>query len=576
MWLQTIRADFRNARFQWGLIISTSYIVPILEVGAVFLIYAIIDHAAHQQATGIITGVFGYFGIAGPTDFTVTFILAIAALSAIGGSVTSRYINQVFMGRLRIQTYIGHCHRLVDTFLHTNLRNARTVGKDRVINSVLNDSGALQASVELGLNSAAAVWAIAICLIGAAFLSWKLLIVGIVLYALPIFASKHTFRWMRALGDERVRAQERALSHLNDVLGGFERTKTDGLETLLSSNTNSMLQDTQKWKIDKRIVEAQQIAILDGLSMTGILVVLYAGVVLLQLELSLMLALFLLFSRLRGNVTAVTRAAMEFRALIAPVYRYFEMLLALGHHQFNSHEAVISPETVAPLVLSNINFSYHEAPVLRGVTFTANKGDKILITGASGQGKSTLVEILCGLLPPNEGSISIAGEPFDEAAFYRFRPAITLVTPSVYLFRGSLRENLAIGRTISEEQLMLALEQAQLSEVVDAIDGGLDGDIGINGDKLSLGQRQRVILARVFLDRPKLLLMDEATSNLNPSLEAEIIDKLQTFLDPDCIIIMIAHKAPKNFLCDRSYEMRNGTLINLADASTAHLAASAE
>jgi ABC-type bacteriocin/lantibiotic exporter with double-glycine peptidase domain len=568
MWLQTIRADFQFARLKWGLIVSTSYIVPILEVSAVFLIYAIIDSTAHQQAAGIISKVFSYIGISSPTDFTITLILAIAALSAISAAVGSRYLNQVILGRLRIHIYVGHCHRLIDTFLHTNLRNARKVGKDKIINSVFNDCGALQGSVELGLNTVAAIWAIGLCLIGAAFLSWKLLIAGVALYVLPILASKHIFRWMRALGDERVRSQERSLSHLTDVLGGFERTKTDGLEALLSRNTNHMLQDTQKWKIDKRIAEAQQVAILDGLSMAGILIVLYLGVVLLKLELSLMLALFLLFSRLRGHVATMTRAAMEFRAQIAPVYRYFELLSALGRHQFDSHEIAVSPETVAPLVLSNINFKYHELPVLRGVTFTANKGEKILITGASGQGKSTLVEILCGLLPPNEGTISIAGEPFDEAAFYRFRPAITLVTPSVYLFRGTLRENLTMGRTISEEQLILALEQAQLSEVVDAIDGGLDGDIGINGDKLSLGQRQRVILARVFLDRPKLLLMDEATSNLNPSLEAEIIDKLQTYVDPDCIIIMIAHKAPKNFQHTRSYEMRSGELIELANASS--------
>lgn len=568
MWLQTIREDFQLERLKWGLVVSTSYVVPILEVGSVFLIYAIIDAPAHQQAAKIITNLLSYVGVARPTDFTITLILAMTALAAIGGVVGARYLNQVTMGRLRIQIYIRHCRRLIDTFLHTNLSKARNIGKDRIINSVFHDCGALQGSMVLGLHLIAAIWAISLCLIGAAFFSWKLLIVGFILYALPLMASKYIYHWMEVLGKEQVKSHERWVSHLNDVLSGFERTKADGLEMLLSRDTGYVLQKTQQWRIDKRIATSQQVAILDGSSMAGILITLYFGVVLLELELSLLLALFILFGRLRGHVSVMTGAVMQIRAYIAPGYRYFELLLALGDHKFDINKTAVTPKNIDPIVLSDVSFQYHKIPVLSGINFSANKGDRILITGASGQGKSTLVEILCGLLPPNKGSISIAGQNFDEETFYSFRDRITLVTPSVYLFQRTLRDNLTMGRAINEKQLIEALTQAHLSDVVDAIDGGLDGDLGTNGNKLSLGQRQRVILARAFLSNPKLLLMDEATSNLNPSLEAKIVDNIQSFVDPDCIIIMIAHKAPNNFQHTQSYEIRGGKLIDLADASS--------
>lgn len=563
MYTETLRVTYRTARAKWVTIVSTSYIVPILEVGAIFMIYALIDTAARAQATAIFGKIFGTVNLPAPEAQTVTVLLFIAAFSMIAASVSSRYVNQVLLGRLRIQMYVAHCHRLIDAFLHTNIRRARDVGKDRVINSVFNDCGSVQSSVELGIASIGAVWAIGLCLVAAAALSWKLLLAGVVLYALPILASRHIFVWMRALGEERVRSQERALGHLNDVLQGFERTKTDGLENLLSRDSNEMLHSTQQWKIDKRIAEAKQLAILDGLSMIGILIVLFFGISVFDLELSLMLALFLIFGRLRGHVTILTRSALELRALISPISRYFELVSAFDYAPFSAAGNRPDPSSLVPIELSNVNFRYGEIPVLRDINLSADRADRILITGASGQGKSTLIEVLCGLLPPDSGAISVAGQPFDEEAFYRLRSAITLVTPSVYLFRGSLRDNLTLGRTVSDADITEALEHARLNEVVESLDGGLDGDIGVNGSSLSLGQRQRALLCRVFLDRPKLLLLDEATANLNPDLEVDIIDRLQSFLDPDCVVIMVAHKAPANFNFNKRYEMREGRLIEI-------------
>ena len=569
-WIRSIQQAFRLSRARWLAAIVAGHTHPLLEVAAIFLIYAIIEPQARGQLTNYVGRTANYFGLAPPDAMLTIILLAVSAFICIAATVGMHYLNQVLLAHLRIQIYVTHCHQLIDSFLHTDIRHARKVGKDRVINSVMNDCGSLQSSMELGLNLIAGIWAIAIYLLGAAILSWQILLVGFVLYAVPVFAGRHIFRWMRVIGQTRVGSHERMMGHLNDVLQGFERTKSEGLEGLLSLNTTKMLQSTQRWKIDKRVATAKYQAILDGLSLTGILLVLLIGITIIGLELTTLVAAFLLFSRLRGNIAVVTGAAMEIKALIAPIYRYFELLRELEPDGLWSKNDSVHPGQIAPVELSGVCFGYgEERTILENINLRFEAGDRILITGPSGQGKSTLVEILCGLLPPNRGVVSVAGVPLKGQNFYRYRPLITLVTPNVYLFRGSLRDNLLMGKEVSDAEFHKALDLAGLDKVVEAIEGGADGDLGINGDNLSVGQRQRVVLARAYLSQPMLLLLDEATANLDSELEAELITRLQNFLHPDAIVVMVAHKPPKNFTYSRHYKIVEGHLtpIDAPDAA---------
>ena len=198
--------------------------------------------------------------------------------------------------------------------------------------------------------------------------------------------------------------------------------------------------------------------------------------------------------------------------------------------------------------------------MLRGVDFTAQAGDRILIQGPSGMGKSTLLEVLCGLLPPDQGRVLYDGRPLTQELFYEYRREMAFVSSTVWIFDDTMRNNLLLGEALTPERLQQALRLAKLEEVVRDLPNGLDTRLGVNGKNLSQGQRQRLLLARIYLKQPRLLLLDEATANLDPATENEVINAMLSFIDPSAILIMIAHKAPPGISFNKRLILQDGVL----------------
>jgi ABC-type multidrug transport system fused ATPase/permease subunit len=167
----------------------------------------------------------------------------------------------------------------------------------------------------------------------------------------------------------------------------------------------------------------------------------------------------------------------------------------------------------------------------------------VAIVGSSGAGKTSLVDVLLGAILPNEGSVTISGEaPAD--AIKQWPGAIAYVPQNVMVLEGTIRENIALGFPVSEatdELVMSAIVVAQLDQYVRSLPNGLDTYIEEKGTNLSGGQRQRIGIARAMFTKPKLLVLDEATSSLDGQTEAYISDAIQT-LKGDVTVITIAHR----------------------------------
>ncbi|MBA7698557.1 Vitamin B12 import ATP-binding protein BtuD [subsurface metagenome] len=278
--------------------------------------------------------------------------------------------------------------------------------------------------------------------------------------------------------------------------------------------------------------------------------------------------IFVLFNRMKVHVTKISASAIRIREQIPNIYRYFDLLNLLAPQVAGVDEEVTG-HVFHKIEARSVDFKYDQEFILNDVNFEACAGDRILIQGPSGQGKSTFLEILCGILPPSNGVVLYDGNCLDEEFFYKVRPLIAYVSPTVYLFQDTLRENLVMGMPIEEKKLDRALKLSRLDEMVAELPDGLDSFIGIDGDNLSLGQRQRVILARLYLKNPRLVLLDEATANLDLELENQIIENLLSFLDPQSILVMVAHKEPKGMPFNKRFIMENGSLMPAAFSSSA-------
>lgn len=221
--------------------------------------------------------------------------------------------------------------------------------------------------------------------------------------------------------------------------------------------------------------------------------------------------------------------------------------------------------------LDEVWFRYptRDTPAIRGLTFKIVAGESFGIIGKTGSGKSTLLDLILGVLEPDRGSVSVDGIPLDERR-EEWQRAIGYVPQDVYLVDDTLRANVALGwysDDVDEERVLEAIRLAELDEVVANLPDGLATRVGERGVRLSGGQRQRVGLARALYTRPSVLVLDEATSNLDQVTERQIVETL-TELRGGLTMIFVTHRIASVRNCDRILYLEAGSLRALGSFET--------
>ncbi len=214
------------------------------------------------------------------------------------------------------------------------------------------------------------------------------------------------------------------------------------------------------------------------------------------------------------------------------------------------------------LRVENICFSYgEEFNVLDGVSLEIAAGEKVALVGASGGGKSTLVQIVLGLYPAKSGELYFDGVNIRDIGLDVVRENVATVLQHPAMLNDSVRENLCLGRDLDDATLWQAVGIAQLRDVIEAMPNGLDTIIGRSGIRLSGGQRQRLAIARMILSDPKVVILDEATSALDTETEARLHDAMHAFLQNRTTLI-IAHRLSAVRQADRVLVFDAGQIID--------------
>lgn len=251
-------------------------------------------------------------------------------------------------------------------------------------------------------------------------------------------------------------------------------------------------------------------------------------------------------------------------------FAYYSANAALGRvnrlcdlHQEPAYPHKANPfqdKTTVSINIENLHFAYGDGPnILNGINLEIEAGEKVALVGASGGGKSTLVSVLIGLYPANKGTVYYDNVPVTQIGLDIVREHVATVLQHPALFNDTIRNNLTLGRDLTDRELWHALQVAQLKETINEMENGLDAIVGRHGIRLSGGQRQRLAIARMLLTDPEVVILDEATSALDAETEYQLHTALNDFLKNRTTII-VAHRLSAIKQANRVYVFESGTI----------------
>jgi len=539
-----------------------------LDTFALLLIYALINLLSNQGATGYAGKLIHLLNL-NPADQyrTALILLGITAGLFITRSVLSVLGLWLSLGivysaeaKLLTRLLVGHAYAPQLMRLERNSSETlRTVldSVDRVMNGVVFSSVSLVANI-----------AIAIAVFVGLFLSSPLVAVTISIY-FTLVAFGWVYGVRNGLARHGRRAQELQQERYQLVLQGIGATKE------LQLRGRSVVFAKEASAATRGILAAMRVGNITGLSLRyvletslvfgAVLVVAAAGLtggratVLPAIGLVLAGAFRLLPAL--GQMLSLTNQVQFSGPAIGFAERELETFGAFADEERKS-EALDPPLRLRKeLRLENVGFSYptRPQPVLRDVSLVVRPGESVGIVGPTGTGKSTLLDIILGMLEPERGHITVDGAPLGERRG-AWQLSIGYVAQDVYLIDDSLRANVALGwlgDEIDDERVVEAVRLAGLEEVVAGLPNGFETFLGERGIRISGGQRQRVGIARALYTQPSVLVLDEATSNLDQTTEHRIVETLAS-LRGGVTMIVVTHRTASVRHCDQIVYLEDG------------------
>ena len=240
-------------------------------------------------------------------------------------------------------------------------------------------------------------------------------------------------------------------------------------------------------------------------------------------------------------------------------YKRFEEFLDLKEdNQLRNGNAIHTD--IGEISIKNLSFQFEERKIIDDLSLFIKRGQKIAFVGESGSGKSTVIKILLGLLKYNQGEIYLGDMELSGICLNNLYDRVSYISQDVPVFDGTIKENLVFEKNVSEEQMLDALKEVQLSHLVENLAEGLDTEIGEKGTCLSGGEKQRLAFARLWFENPELVVLDEATSAMDNLTEENVMKSVMLKMK-DKTVIAIAHRLNSIAGFDRIILFREGKIV---------------
>ncbi|OYR41432.1 ABC transporter ATP-binding protein [Halorubrum sp. Eb13] len=545
------------------LLIGLGIVVAVLEgVGLTFIVPVVEllqSNDPVSEADGLMALFVSAYQILG-IPFTIGFV--VVGVSAV---MTFRYTGSFlysYLRRLLRFNYQRHLQkRAFDSALEARMAYFDKEGSDEILNTIITESATAAGVINKIVKLINAVLLTSVYLLIALWVSPLLTLVAVGILGTITFVLRYVIDPGYKVGDKVADANERRHQSAQAGMIGIRDIRIFNLtDEIYESFVDAV--DMYTYNIVK--LKRNQSAIRNFYNLAVsvfVFMLIYLALRLANLSFGeLGLFLFTMF-QLAPRASELNELAYTIENELPHLVRTQRFVNELEQLREPAGDARTVPETVNSVEFDNVKFSYNDdETVLSGVDFTVEKGEFVAFVGQSGAGKSTIVSLLARYYEPDSGRIHANGEPIDEMDPREWRDRIAVVRQSPYIFNESLRYNLTVGnRDATRHDLKRACEISRVDEFFDDLPNGYDSQLGDEGVRLSGGQKQRLALARALLKDADLLILDEATSDLDTNLEQEVQRAIEK-MDRDYGIITIAHRLSTVENADRIYTMENGRI----------------